>query len=211
MNPVKTAIVGGKKVSSKIGFIRSALGQFDFMLIGGAMANTFIAAQGHQIGDSYFEKDQIGNATLIMLEAKRKKTRIILPADFTGMTKNKQIETRELGQSLQDFTIYDIGEHTAQRFGTVIYFSDLIVWSGPMGMCEYQEFSYGNTAIVSSIVLRTEKGAKSIVGGGDTLNSIKGLSKSLFTHVSSSGSALLEWIAHRTLPGLDALRDLTNF
>uniref|UniRef100_A0A2C9LZS5 Phosphoglycerate kinase n=1 Tax=Biomphalaria glabrata TaxID=6526 RepID=A0A2C9LZS5_BIOGL len=143
---VKMAIVGGKKISGKIDFINSMLGEMNCIMIGGAMANTFLAASGCDVGGSFFELDMIDMANDIMSNAKDKKTKIVLPIDFVGLSTNNAIETRSIDDSLKDFKIFDIGPKSIVNFAKKIYLANSIFWNGPLGLCEKVDFCIGTVS-----------------------------------------------------------------
>ena len=191
INPQRpfVTIIGGAKISTKINLIKK-LGEIsDQLLIGGALANTFIAAKGQSIWQSLYEPDQLDNARQLELEINQKSKKLILPHDF--VTQNEKI--------------LDIGPQTQLNFKQLISQAKTIVWNGPVGFFENPKFTAGSQAILDAITSNHQ--AFSIIGGGDTLAFIKGkphLDK--ISHISTGGGALLEFIEKGTLSGIEALK-----
>lgn len=203
-----TAILGGAKISSKINLIASFMDFADHILIGGGLANTFLAAQGYNIAESFYEYDEVEKAKRILFEAAQKNTAIQLPYDV--IIGSLEIEDHEeyvksvAKMDEQDEMILDIGPETQARYGAIIAKSSTVIWNGPMGYIEKDEFKRGTDFIYYSIA--NNKEAMTVVGGGDTLSAI---SKKEYLenidHISTGGGAMLEFVEKRTLPGIEAL------
>jgi phosphoglycerate kinase len=206
-NPARPfiAILGGAKISGKIGVIDNLLDLVDKILIGGGMANTFFAAQGFDIADSLVEKDVLKKAAEIIEQAGNK---LILPVDLVignEFSKDAELKTMLLGDVPESWRIMDIGEKSLNKFESVIKESKTIVWNGPMGVFEFPAFAKG-TFKLAEIVAQSD--AVSIIGGGDSAAaiSIAGLNDQI-THISTGGGASLQMLEGRSLPGLEALDD----
>ncbi len=203
------AILGGAKVSDKIGVIKNLLGKADRILIGGGMANTFFKAQNLELGDSLAEADAVDTARDILKQAGDK---LVLPTDaviadaFDAGAKSKTIQVKEGVPT--GWRILDIGPETVKQYKAVIDDAQTIVWNGPMGVFEMAPFAKGTAAVAQAVADRTQKGATSIIGGGDSAAAINqaGLDDRV-THVSTGGGASLEMLEGITLPGLAALND----
>jgi len=202
------AILGGAKVSDKIEIIESLLGKADNILIGGAMAYTFLKAQGLGVGKSLVEEDQ-GEIALVILEKSRTKSGSFhLPLDHVLARSAKAgIGTRTV-ESLpfpEDMMGVDIGPKTVAVYSAVIAGAKTIFWNGPMGIFEIEEFAQGTIGIAKAIA---GSGAVSIVGGGDSVAAVKkaGVTDKI-SHISTGGGAALEYIAYETLPGITALEN----
>jgi phosphoglycerate kinase len=200
-----TAILGGAKVSGKIGVIDNLLNKTDHILIGGGMANTFFAAQGFSMGDSLVESEAIEVAERIITEGKGK---LILPLDVViadSFSDDAASKVQDIGNVPGGWRILDIGPRTLEAFGTVISGSKTIVWNGPMGVFEFPNFAKGTYQLAEMIA---KSGAVSIVGGGDSAAAVTqaGLSEKI-THISTGGGASLELLEGKSLPGLEALDD----
>ena len=199
-------VLGGAKVSDKIGVIRNLLPRCDALLIGGAMAYTFLAARGIEIGDSYLAKDEIGVEQEVFAEAERRGVEILLPADH--------VIAREIAPGAASRTTtgpaiepgwkgVDIGPATIRRFGDKIAHAKTIFWNGPLGVFETEPFERGTVAIATEIA---RSGAFSVVGGGDSVAAVNqsGLAEEI-SHISTGGGAALEFLEGRELAGLKAL------
>jgi len=201
-----TAILGGAKVSSKLSAIRNMLDRVDAMIIGGAMANTFLKAQGHEVGKSLVEDDLLTTAQELLALAKSKGVEIHLPLDFVvadTFSAEARTQTVSLGQVPADGMILDIGPATETRFQEALVGAKTIVWNGPMGAFEMAPFAHGSLAMVAAV---TTSGALSIVGGGDTnalINQAKAGEK--VSYMSTGGGAFLELMEGKQLPGVTAL------
>ncbi|HOM67506.1 MAG: Phosphoglycerate kinase [Chloroflexi bacterium ADurb.Bin120] len=199
-------ILGGAKVSDKIGVIENLLGKSDCILIGGGMANTFFKAQGFAMGDSLVEEDVVDVAKALLEKAGDK---LLLPVDMViadAFSADATTRTIEVGDVPDGWRVLDIGSRTVERFSKVIASAGTVVWNGPMGVFEFEAFAKGTFAIARAVA---ESGATSIIGGGDSISAINksGLEDKI-THISTGGGASLEMLEGKVLPGLAALDDL---
>ncbi|MDI9357199.1 MAG: phosphoglycerate kinase [Chitinophagaceae bacterium] len=201
-----TAILGGAKVSDKILLIEQLLKKADHIIIGGGMAYTFLKAQGINIGNSLVETDKIEFAQNIL----KTTNKIILPKDSVIAHKfQNDTETQTvLNHNMKDGWMgLDIGNQTIEAFGNIIKQSKTILWNGPMGVFEMENFSHGTKKIAELIAQTTQKGAFSLVGGGDSVAAINTLGfADKISYVSTGGGALLEFIEGKTLPGIKILQ-----
>jgi len=208
-NPQKplVAIIGGAKVSTKIGLIKKLTEIADYLLIGGGLANTFICAQGNNIGTSFCEYEAVKLAKELLDSSIKNQVKIILPVDAV-VAKNKddlQSQTVKVKQIPQGSAIFDIGPETQALFGSLIAKAKTIIWNGPVGYFENPAFRRGTDFIYYSIA--NNQDAVSIVGGGDTLAALlKKEHLEKITHLSTGGGAMLELIEKGTLPGIEALK-----
>lgn len=205
-----TAIVGGAKVSSKIGVLENLLPSIDNLIIGGGMAFTFIKAKGGQIGSSLVEDDYLETAKKILAKAEEAEVNVYLPVDSINadqfandaaqrITASDEIEEGWMG--------LDCGPQTVNMLEPVLKNSATILWNGPMGVFEFERFEKGTRAIAEIIVSATEAGSFSIVGGGDSVAAVKkfGLADDV-SYVSTGGGAMLEYLEGKTLPGIKAMQ-----
>ena len=206
-----TAIIGGAKVSSKIGVIENLLNKVDNLIIVGGMAYTFLKALGNKIGDSIVEDDKLDLAKRILKEAKEKGVNIILPVDlviadqFSNDAQTKVVDADKIPNQWQGL---DIGPKTRELIDKVLQNSKTIIWNGPAGVFEFDKFAGGTEHIGLSIGKASEKGAYSLVGGGDSVAAVKklGLTDKV-SYISTGGGALLEMLEGKTLPGIAALSE----
>lgn len=203
------AIIGGAKVSDKLAVLDKLLERVDSLLIGGAMAYTFLAAQGINIGKSLLEKDQIDAAKAIIEKAYNKKVEILLPADHRVVREISADAATTDTQAMaipSDMIGVDIGPHTIEFFTEHIAKAQTIFWNGPMGIFEMPAFAEGSLAVAKAMAEATGKGATTIVGGGDSLSVLAktGLADKM-SHCSTGGGASLELLEGKALPGLVAL------
>lgn len=207
-----TLIVAGKKMETKIPVIRQFLKTGDDILLGGAVANTFAAARGFDIGSSEYEEEQIETAQELMLESEKEDcAKIHVLRDAVVASEASDVAAAidlPLEDIVGDMCIFDIGHVTTERFVSIIRKSGMIVWNGPLGLQEHESFSRGTKAIAQAIALATKDGAISIVGGGDTLDfhARYGLDLGAYTFASTGGGAMLEFISGTPLPALEALK-----
>ena len=201
-----TAILGGAKVSDKIGVIENLLDKVDTILIGGAMAFTFIKSQGKNVGKSLIEEDKLDLAKSLLEKAQEKGVKIFLPIDFVvakEMTEESDSKVINIDDFTDDIAGFDIGTKTIKIFDEEIQKSKTIVWNGPMGVFEIEQFSKGTFEIANSLV---KSKATTIVGGGDSASAIaKSGNKDKVTHVSTGGGASLEFLEGKVLPGIDCI------
>ena len=205
-----TAIMGGAKVSDKIMLIENLLNKIDNLIIGGGMTYTFIKARGGRIGNSLCEEDKLGLALEILKKAEEKNVKLYLPVDsLNGNKFDNDAETRVTAVDEVDdgWLGLDIAEKTIKQFSEVIENSKTILWNGPMGVFEMEKFSKGTTAIAKAIAAATQKGAFSLIGGGDSVAAINknGLADKV-SYVSTGGGAMLEYMEGKKLPGITAIR-----
>lgn len=204
-----TAVLGGSKVSSKITVIENILDKVDHLIIGGGMTFTFIKAQGGKIGDSICEDDKTDLALEILEKAKAKNVQVHIPVDvvaanaFSNDAETQVINVNEIPDGWQGL---DAGPKSLEQFKKVILESKTILWNGPLGVFEMENFAKGTIALGEFIAEATEKGAFSLVGGGDSVAAVKqfGLEPKM-SYVSTGGGAMLEMLEGKSLPGIDAI------
>ncbi len=202
------AILGGAKVSDKIGVIQNLMHKVDALIIGGGMAYTFLKAQGQEVGKSLVEADKIELAKELLAEAKKRNLRFLLPIDHVVAVKpdaNAVIQQVGQGQPIPaDKMALDIGPKTIDLFADEISRARTIVWNGPMGVFEVPGFSNGTFKIAHAVA--DNVGATSIVGGGDSVAAVKAANVAdRITHISTGGGASLEFLEGKKLPGVEAL------
>lgn len=203
------AIIGGAKVSDKIGVISNLLDKVDTLLIGGGMANTFLAAQGYKIGKSLVEEDKLDLAKELLAKAKKNKVNMLLPTDLVmaaAFAPDAEHVTEKVKNLNQAYMALDIGAETSKAYAEALADAKMIVWNGPMGVFEMDAFCKGTEAVAKAVA---KSRATSIVGGGDSVAAIEklGLAKRI-THISTGGGASLEYLEGKVLPGVAALDDL---
>lgn len=202
------AILGGVKVSDKIGVIDNLLEKVDTLIIGGGMAYTFLKAQGYPIGDSVCENDKLDLAKNLLKKSKEKNVQLLLPVDtvvgkeFKKDTESKIVKSTEIPNGWQGF---DIGPESIDIFEKEIRKAKTVIWNGPLGLFEFEQFSKGTNAIAKILA---EIDAVTIIGGGDSAAAIEkaGLSEKM-SHVSTGGGASLEFLEGKKLPGIECLLD----
>ncbi|PSR11339.1 MAG: phosphoglycerate kinase [Bacteroidetes bacterium] len=210
-NPEKplTAIVGGAKVSDKILLLDRLLDTVDNLIIGGGMAYTFAKAQGGQIGNSICEHDKTDLALELLAKGKAKGVHIYLPTDnkiankFANDAESKFVATGAIPDGWEGL---DIGPESIKQFGEVILRSKTILWNGPMGVFEFENFAQGTRAIAEYVAKATQQGAYSLIGGGDSVAAViqMGLVDQV-SHASTGGGAMLEYLEGKVLPGIAAM------
>ena len=204
-----TAILGGAKVSSKIGVIENILDKVDHIIIGGGMTFTFIKALGGQIGNSLCEDDKLALALEILEKAKQKNVEIHLPVDAViadAFSNDANIKTVPVAEIPEGWMGLDSGDATAEKFAEVIAKSKTILWNGPLGVFELPNFSKGTIALGNAIADATKNGAFSLVGGGDSVAAVKQFGfENKVSYVSTGGGAMLEMLEGKTLPGIAAV------
>jgi len=212
-NPTRpfTAVVGGAKVSSKIGVLENLIDKVDNLIIGGGMAYTFVKANGGKIGNSICEDDQIEVAKAIEAKAAAKGVKLVMATDvlvtddFSGNGTNKFCAINEIPDGFEGV---DAGMDSRKAFAEVLKSSKTILMNGPVGAFENPAFAEGTKAVLEAIVEATKNGAVSVIGGGDSVSAAKKFCKAEdFTHVSTGGGASLEFIEGKVLPGVAALDD----
>ena len=202
------AILGGAKVSDKIGVIDSLLEKVDTLLIGGGMAYTFFKAQGYGVGDSICELDKLDLALDLMKKAKDKGVNLVLPVDtkigkeFKPDTESKIVPWTEIPDGWEGF---DIGTKTIEMFSEELKKAKTVIWNGPLGLFEFDQFAIGTSSIAKIL---SEIDAMTIIGGGDSAAAVKkaGLEDKM-THISTGGGASLEFLEGKKLPGIECLQD----
>ena len=202
------AILGGKKVSDKIGVIDSLLEKVDTLMIGGGMAYTFFKSMGYNVGNSICELDKLDLAKSLMEKAKAKGVKLMLPVDtkvgkeFKPDTESKTVAWTEIPEGWEGF---DIGEKTIEMFENELKTAKTVVWNGPLGLFEFDQFAIGTNAIAHALA---ELDATTIIGGGDSAAAVEkaGLADRM-THISTGGGASLEFLEGKKLPGIECLQD----
>ena len=205
------AIIGGAKVSDKIAVLERLISMVDTLLIGGGMANTFLKAEGFEIGDSLFEASKLDVARDLIAKARQRGIQFLLPVDvvvadrFAADATYKVVSHDNVPES---WRILDIGPRTIEAFREALADAQTIVWNGTLGVAEMPAFAKGTNAIIEILAERTRAGATTIIGGGDSAAAVEeaGASEKM-THVSTGGGASLEFLEGRTLPGVAALQD----
>jgi phosphoglycerate kinase len=203
------AILGGAKVSSKITIIENILSKVDHLIIGGGMAFTFIKAQGGQIGKSICEDDKMSLALSIFEQAKALGVQVHLPVDVRGgqdFSNDTPQQVFPINEIPNDWEGMDAGPLSEAKFDAVVKQSKTILWNGPLGVFEFENFSKGTRALGASIVEQTKRGAFSLVGGGDSVAAVKQFKlENEVSYVSTGGGAMLESLEGKTLPGIAAM------
>ena len=205
------AIIGGAKVSDKIGVIENMIDKVDTIIIGGGMAHTFDASKGYPIGDSLCERDKIGLAKELLEKAEKKGVKVVLPVDvviadkFAADANTKTVDVDKIPDGWQAL---DSGAKTSEEYVKALQGAKTVIWNGPMGVFEFDAFAKGTEAVAHAVAEATRNGAVSIVGGGDSIAALKktGLSDRI-SHISTGGGATLELLEGKVLPGIAALAD----
>lgn len=202
-----TAIIGGAKVSSKLSVLENLLPKVNNLIIGGAMAYTFLLAQGYSVGDSLVEPDLKATALELMAQAKAQGVNLVLSQDLVVADKfgaDANTQTVAATAMPNGWEGMDIGPATRQAMSDVILNSKTLLWNGPVGVFEFEAFSNGTRAIANAVAQATANGAVSVLGGGDTLAALErfALPASNYSHVSTGGGASLEFLEGKTLPGV---------
>jgi phosphoglycerate kinase len=206
-------VLGGSKVSDKLGVIDNLLGQADTLLIGGGMVFTFLKAQGHEVGSSLLEEDQVDVCRDYLRRAEETGVRIVLPTDivvdtaFPSAEREPQPRTVAADAIPADALGLDIGPESAQAFAREIGAARTVFWNGPMGVFETPAFADGTRAVAQALTEVASKGGLSVVGGGDSAAAVRtlGFDEAAFGHISTGGGASLEYLEGKTLPGIDVL------
>ena len=205
------AIIGGAKVSDKIGVISNMIDKVDTIIIGGGMAHTFDAAKGLPVGNSLCEKDKFELALELLKKAETKGVKVVLPADvvvadkFAADANNKVVDVDKVEDGWEAL---DSGPKTSALYTEALQGAKTVIWNGPMGVFEFDAFAKGTEAVAKAVAKATEEGAVSIVGGGDSIAALKktGLSDKI-SHISTGGGATLEFLEGKTLPGIASIAD----
>src|SRR5690606_20422298 len=206
-----TAIVGGAKVSDKIGLLKNLLGKCDYILVGGGMAYTFFRAKGAEIGNSLVEEDKLDLANELMQEAAGKGTQILLPQDsviadqFSNEANTRIAPSDEIPEEWMGL---HIGGKAIGEFSDIILRSNTIMWNGPMGVFEMEKFARGSIAIAEAMAEASRIGAFTMVGGGDSVSAVNqsGVADQI-SFISTGGGAMLEYLEGKTLPGVAAITE----
>ena len=204
------SIIGGSKVSSKIDIIFYLLERMDFIVIGGAMANTFLASLGNNMGKSLYEKDALDIANKILEKGKKNNCKIILPEDVV-ISKNLKNESKlnnvDVNLIPDDMMALDIGKKTINNIKKIVDDSKTLLWNGPLGAFEIKPFDNGTNEVAKKVSMKTKVNKLiSVAGGGDTISALNnaGVTND-FSYVSTAGGAFLEWLEGKNLPGISAL------
>jgi phosphoglycerate kinase len=200
-------VLGGSKVSDKLGVIENLLGVADRLLIGGGMVYTFLAAQGHEVGSSLLEADQVASARKVLADAAARGVELVLPVDIvaaSGFAADADHRTVAADAIPADRMGLDIGPESAALFAAKLADAKTVFWNGPMGVFEFPAFAAGTRAVAEAIA---KTGALTVVGGGDSAAAVRsfGMADGSFGHISTGGGASLEYLEGKTLPGLTAL------
>lgn len=205
------AIIGGAKVSDKIAVLERLISMVDILLIGGGMANTFLKAEGYEIGDSLFEEGKVDVARDLLTKAQQRDLKFLLPTDvviadrFAADATSKVVP---IDQVSHGWRIMDIGPATITAFSQALENAQTIVWNGSLGVAEMPAFARGTDALIEILAERTKDGATTIIGGGDSAAAVEQVGAAdQMTHVSTGGGASLELLEGRVLPGVAALQD----
>ena len=203
------AIVGGAKVSSKLSILENLVEKVDEIIIGGGMAFTFLKSLGYAVGKSLIEDDLLPVATQFLASAKAKNVKIHLPMDVvcnTEFSNEGAITTKDVSEMADNEMGLDVGPNSSDLFDEAINRANTILWNGPMGVFEMSSFAEGTIRIAKSVANRTDSGAFSVVGGGDSVTAVNKFKLShKVSHVSTGGGAMLECIEGKILPGIEAL------
>ena len=205
------AIIGGAKVSDKIGVIENMIDKVDTIIIGGGMAHTFDASKGYPVGDSLVERDKIDLAKELLEKAEKKGVKVVMPVDlviadkFAADANTKIVDVDKVPDGWQAL---DSGPKTSEEYVNALKGAKTVIWNGPMGVFEFDAFAKGTEAVARAVAQATKEGAISIVGGGDSIAALKktGLSEKI-SHISTGGGATLELLEGNVLPGIAALAD----
>jgi phosphoglycerate kinase len=205
-------VIGGAKISGKLEVLESLLSRCQALLVGGGMANTFLAAKGLALGKSLVETEQVENAERIIGEARRKRVRLMLPTDAVVAAQvhpRAQRQVVPVGDVPKDWSIVDIGPQTVAAYTEHLAKAKTVFWNGPMGVFEMAPFAEGTNAIAAFLAERTAAGVVTVVGGGDSVAAVEQLGLTdRMSHVSTGGGASLEFVEGKVLPGVAALQDL---
>ncbi len=204
-------IIGGAKISDKIGVINNLLGKVDALLIGGGMANTFLAAQGYDMADSLVEQESLDVARQLINKAAGSKVKLVLPTDAViadAFSADAQRQVVPVDAIPAGWRMLDIGPATVAAFSEFVISAKTVIWNGPMGVFELEPFAAGTNAIAKALAQATAAGAITVVGGGDSVAAIEqsGLADQV-SHISTGGGASLELLEGKELPGVTVLQD----
>ena len=204
-------VIGGAKISGKLEVLDALLARCQAILVGGGMANTFLAARGLPLGKSLVETEQLDNARRIVAEARRKRVRLMLPTDVVAAAQvhyRAQHQVVAIDEVPKDWVVVDIGPQTVAAYTEHLAKARTIFWNGPMGIFEIEPFAEGTNAMARFLAERSAAGVVTIVGGGDSVAAVDKLGLTdRMTHVSTGGGASLEFVEGKALPGVEALAD----
>jgi phosphoglycerate kinase len=205
------AVIGGAKVSGKIGVLNNLMGKVDAFLIGGGMANTFLVARGYSVGKSLLERDLVDEARAILENAEKRGVQFLLPTDVVvakEVTRGAEHKVVPANKIPNSWSVVDIGPQTTEAFKGALEPARTVFWNGPLGVFEVPTFGDGTRAIARFLATKAEAGATVIVGGGDSVAALEelGLADKM-THLSTGGGASLEFLEGRELPGISVLPD----
>ncbi len=205
------AIIGGAKVSDKIGVIENMIDKVDTIIIGGGLAHPVDASKGYPIGDSLCERDKIALAKELLEKAEKKGVKVVLPVDVVIADKfaaDANTKTVDVDKVPDGWQALDSGAKTSEEYVNALKGAKTVIWNGPMGVFEFDAFAKGTEAVARAVAQATKEGAISIVGGGDSIAALKktGLSEKI-SHISTGGGATLELLEGKVLPGIAALAD----
>ena len=213
LNPKRpfTAIIGGAKITGKIDVIKALFDKVDNLIIGGGMGYTFAKAMGGEVGRSLVEKEKVFLAKKLIAEAKQKNVNLLLPVDSVNSTSLSDFSNITVSSILaidKNYLGLDIGQKSVNKFVDIITSSKTIVWNGPMGVFEIKQFENGTKKIAKAICLATKNGSFSLVGGGDSVASLKKFNlQKRVSYISTGGGAMLEYLEEKALPGISAIMD----
>ncbi|MFC4909188.1 phosphoglycerate kinase [Actinomadura gamaensis] len=202
-------VLGGSKVSDKLGVIDNLLGKADRILVGGGMVFTFLKAQGHEVGTSLLEEDQLDTVREYLERAEKNGVEFVLPTDIvaaSAFAADADHEVVPAGAIPADRMGLDIGPESGRLFAARLADAETVFWNGPMGVFEMEPYSHGTRAVAQGLI---DSGAFTVVGGGDSAAAVRqlGFDEGAFSHISTGGGASLEYLEGKTLPGLKALED----
>jgi phosphoglycerate kinase len=205
------AVIGGAKVSGKLGVLNNLMGKVDSFLIGGGMANTFLVAQGYTVGKSLLERDLVDDARKILDKAQKRGAEFVLPSDVVvakEVTRGAEHKIVPVNKIPNSWSAVDIGPQTTDAFREALEPAKTVFWNGPLGVFEVPTFGDGTRAIARLLAERAEAGVTVVVGGGDSVAALEELGlTSKMTHISTGGGASLEFLEGRELPGIGVLLD----
>lgn len=205
------AVVGGAKVSTKLSVLNNMTRKVDYLVLGGGMANTFLYAMGHAVGNSLCEKDMANEAKAIMAQAEKENCKIILPSDQIAVRdfkENADHEVIKIGTIAEDQMSIDVGPDSIAEIETILENCKTVLWNGPMGVFEMKPFDNGTNKVAQKVAALTKSGQIiSVAGGGDTVSALDNAGViDDFSYISTAGGAFLEWIEGKALPGVEALK-----
>jgi phosphoglycerate kinase len=204
-------IVGGSKVSTKLELLNALVSKVDYVVVGGGMANTFLAAQGLSVGKSLKEDDLKGQALELLENARKNKCSVILPTDVVvakEVAENQSVKTVSVNNIGVDDVIVDLGLGSINNIQEKLKSCKVVIWNGPVGIYEIKPFNTGTEELAKVIATRTDEGKiKSVAGGGDILAALNNANISdKFTYLSTAGGAFLKWLEKGTLPAVEKLK-----